>query len=585
MDAIKQPVQPEKSLLPMMKRRGFIWPSFEIYGGSAGFYDYGPLGLLLRENIRDMWRSIYFREGFFEIDTPCINPEKIFQASGHIKSFTDLVVECNSCHENFRADHLIDAGESAISAEYVEKLAAEMKLKCPKCGSHDFSTPVPFNLMFRTQIGPKQGKPGYLRPETPQGIFINFQNLKRFYREKLPFGVFQSGRAFRNEISPRQGMLRLREFNLMEAEVFLDPRKKEWGSLNSFRGQEYLFVPREGTEVVTTLDDALRRKFLLSKAHAYFIGLTFEFALRIGLDPERLRFRQHRKDELAHYALDCWDLEALLSSGWTEITGIADRSDYDLRSHQTVSGSDLTCFRKVGDEHVEKTLRVRAERSRLGPVFKNRSESVARAIEALRPDDIPRDGSFEIGLDGDSITISTDYFRIVEGESIPAGEHFFPHVIEPATGLDRVFYSVLEHSFETDGKKNALRLNPAIAPIKVAVFPLLNERKMTDVSRKIYQEFVNAGIEAYYDDAGSIGRRYARMDEIGTPYCITVDTFEGSVSTVTVRDRDTKKQIRVGRRNIVGKVRHLISGRKLEETGTLIGTGIADEAAGGEDYE
>ncbi len=158
-------------------------------------------------------------------------------------------------------------------------------------------------------------------------------------------------------------------------------------------------------------------------------------------------------------------------------------------------------------------------------------------------------------------------------------------MIEPATGLDRVFYSVLEHSFETDGKKNSLRLNPAIAPIKVAVFPLLNERRMADVSRKIYQEFVNAGIEAYYDDAGSIGRRYARMDEIGTPYCITVDTFEGSVSTVTVRDRDTKKQIRVGRRNIVGKVRHLISGRKLEETGTLIGTGIADEAAGGEDYE
>jgi glycyl-tRNA synthetase len=582
MEAIKQPIEPEKTLLPMMKRRGFIWPSFEIYGGSAGFYDYGPLGLLLRENIRNIWRSIYSREGLFEIDTPCINPERVFQASGHTRSFTDLVVECNSCHENFRADHLIQSGESAISAEYVEGLVAEKKLKCPRCGSHDFSTPVPFNLMFMTQIGPKQGKPAYLRPETPQGIFINFQNLRRFYREKLPFGVFQSGRAFRNEISPRQGMLRLREFNLMEAEVFFDPKRKEWGSLDIFQGKKYHFVPREGTEFVTTIDDALKRGLLLSRAHAYFICLTFEFAIRTGLDPERLRFRQHRRDELAHYALDCWDLEAQLSSGWVEITGIADRSDYDLRSHQTVSGADLTYFRKGDDVHTEKMRVVRAERSRLGPVFRNRSESIARAIEALRPDDIPPDGRLEISLDGSNVTISGDYFRIVESESTIRGEHFFPHVIEPSTGLDRVFYSVLEHSFVTDGKKSILRLNPATAPIKVAVFPLMNEKRMVGVSRKIYQEFVNAGIEAYYDDAGSIGRRYARMDEIGTPYCITVDTSDGSINTVTIRERDTKKQIRVGRRNIVGKVRNLMSGKKLEETGTPIDIEISEETAGDE---
>ncbi|MBX8631697.1 MAG: glycine--tRNA ligase [Thermoplasmata archaeon] len=575
----------EELLLSMMRRRGFIWPSFEIYGGTAGFYDYGPLGLLLRENIRNAWRRIYRKEGLFEIDTPCINPEAVFLASGHVSSFSDLMVECGGCHEIFRADHLLDADISSLSPDKVASLIEKNNVKCPRCGSMSFSNPVPFNLMFRTQIGPSQGKVGYLRPETPQGIFINFQNLRRFYRDSLPFGVLQSGKAFRNEISPRQGLLRLREFNIMEAEIFFDPSRKEWGSLDCFSDEHILFLPRDGSELRLTPDEALRKGFLLSQAHAYFIGLTYRFAVEIGLDPLRLRFRQHRKDELAHYAIDCWDLESEIGNTWVEITGVADRSDYDLKAHHKSSGADLSYFRKSENVQSVSKLVVRANLSKLGPLFKSEAAEVARAIESLDPGKLLQGTKVVVKVGDRDIELAEDCYSVVKVEEKTSGEKIFLHVIEPSSGLDRIFYALLQHSSENSGDRTVLHLKPTMAPIKVAVFPLIGSTRLIRESRNIYGSLLSSGIEAYYDATGSIGRRYTRMDEIGTPFCITVDEDGMRDRTVTVRERDTKLQIRTGRRNIVNTVMKLISGEKLSSLGKIVEREIEEESSDGEDDE
>lgn len=571
-------------LSSMLKRRGFVWPSFEIYGGQAGFYDYGPLGLLLRENIKEVWRRFYKAEGFFEIDTPCINPEAVFRASGHLKSFSDVMVECKVCHDTFRADHLVSADVEAPSSGALMEMIQSKKVKCPRCGAADFTEPVHFNLMFETHIGPSNGRSAYLRPETPQGIFINFQNLSRFYREKLPFGVLQTGKAFRNEISPRQGLLRLREFNIMEAEIFLDPEEKKWHSTGPVTKRKVQFLSREGKTFSLSFREAVNRGLVLSDAHAYFMNVTFNFATAIGLDPERLRFRQHRKDELAHYALDCWDLEALLSSGWTEVTGIADRGDYDLKSHSSTSGAELSHFRKDGSVHTKRNIRVKADRAKLGPLFRKDAGAITEKLEAMDVAAVRGRESIQVELGDRSVSVPSTCYSIEEREEKVSGRRIVPHVIEPASGLDRLFFALLEHTFDDSKGNTVLHLPAAIAPVKAAVLPLISDARLEEGAMALYARLKNCGLESYYDDASSIGRRYARMDEAGTPYCITLDNEWKTNGTVTVRDRDTRKQIRVPEASVETVISRLMAGENIEKLGDVVAVN-EEEIVNGESDE
>ena len=552
-------------LLALCKRRGFIWPSFEIYGGVAGMFDYGPLGCALRNNIVDVWRAIYKgREGFVEIDSETVNPREVFKASGHVDEFSDLITYCKACGAPFRADHLVKGfydNPDVLSPEELEEAFVEHGIKCPECGG-DLGKVEEFNLMFKTTIGPGSSRVGYLRPETAQGIFVNYSNLYRYNREKLPLGVIQTGRGYRNEIAPRQGMIRMREFNMMEVELFVSPEDKDWPRFPEIEGCEITLVPNTTCEPVTmTVGEAVSKGIIANRVLAYFVYTTKQLLERLGIDPKRLRFRQHLADEMAHYAADCWDAEVLLSYGWIEITGIADRGCWDLSRHAEFSGQDLTHFIRF-DEPVEMEVeRIKAKHKALGPRFKGRAKDIAAAMESKEASDV-KDGKLALQIDGETVELTEEYFEIVRAKEKVAGKRVIPHVIEPSHGLDRIFYSVLEHAYDRDSEEGytVLRLKPEVAPIKAGVFPLMEKDGMDDIARSIYSKLHASGVESYYDGSGTIGKRYARMDEAGTPFCITVDYQTKEDGTVTIRDRDTKAQRRIPAEDAERVLRALIAG-------------------------
>ena len=538
------------NLMSLCKRRGFIWPSFELYGGVAGMYDYGPLGCSLRNNIVDVWRSIYKgREGFVEIDSETVNPREVFKASGHVDEFADLITYCKECEAPFRADHMVKEfydNPDVLSPKQLEEAFVKHNIRCPECGG-ELGPVDEFNLMFRTNIGPGSSRIGYLRPETAQGIFVNYPNLYRYNREKLPLGVIQTGRSYRNEIAPRQGMIRMREFNQMEVELFVDPTDKDWARFDDIKDETITLVPNKtGEAVEMTINDAVEKGIIANRVLAYFVNTTKQLLIKLGVDPARLRFRQHLDDEMAHYAADCWDAEVLLTYGWTEITGIADRGCWDLSRHAQFSGSDLSHFKKFDEPREIEVEKVKAKHKALGPRFKGKAKDIAAAMENLTPADV-KDGKIVLDVDGESIELDGEFFEVVMVNEKVAGERVIPHVIEPSHGLDRIFYSVLEHAYCYDEEKDytVLRLAPAVAPIKVGVFPLMEKDGMEEKAREIYEQVHTHRMEAYYDGSGTIGKRYARMDEVGTPWCITVDYDTLEDGTVTIRDRDTSEQKRI----------------------------------------
>ncbi len=541
-------------LLALCKRRGFIWPSFEVYGGVAGMFDYGPLGCILKNNIVEAWRAIYKgREGFIEIDSETVNPKDVFKASGHVDNFADLITYCQKCQAPFRADHMVKGfydNPDILTPKELEEAFKEHNIKCPECGG-DLGPVDEFNLMFKTNIGPGSARVGYLRPETAQGIFVNYLNLYRYNREKLPLGVIQTGRSYRNEIAPRQGMIRMREFNQMEVELFVDPEDKDWAKFPEIENEKLDLIPNTTLELTTmTVKEAVEKGVIANRVLAYFVYTTKQLLVSMGIDPARLRFREHEKDEMAHYAADCWDAEVLLSYGWTEIVGIADRGCWDLSRHAQFSGQDMSHFKKFDVPREVEMDKVKAKNKALGPRFKGQAKDVAAAIEALSPSDV-KDGKITVKVNGEDIELDGESFEVVHVKEKVAGERVIPHVIEPSHGLDRIFYSILEHAYEHDEKEDytVLHLAPVVAPIKVGIFPLMEKDGLDDVAREIYSKVHVAGAEAYYDGSGTIGKRYARMDEIGTPWCITVDyeTVEDGLNkgTVTIRDRDTKDQKRI----------------------------------------
>ena len=557
-------------LMSICKRRGFIWPSFEMYGGVAGMYDYGPLGCALKNNIVEMWRSIYKgREGFVEIDSETVNPREVFKASGHLDNFADLITYCQKCQAPYRADHMVKEfydNPDILTPKQLEEAFVEHKIRCPACGG-ELGPVEEFNLMFRTNIGPGNARVGYMRPETAQGIFVNYANLYRYNREKLPMGVIQTGRSYRNEIAPRQGMIRMREFNQMEVELFVDPTDKDWVRFPEIEDGKLDLIPNTTLELTTmTVKEAVEKGVIANRVLAYFVYTTKQLLLALGIDEKRLRFREHEKDEMAHYAADCWDAEVLLSYGWTEIVGIADRGNWDLSRHAQFSGQDLTHFKKFDEPRETEVEKINPNSKALGPTFKGKAKAISEAIAAMPPSAIV-DGKLKVTVDGEEMELGSEYFEVVKRVEKVAGERVIPHVIEPSHGLDRIFYSVLEHAYDYDPKEDyvVMRLAPSVAPIKVGVFPLMEKDGLDEVAKEIYEKVHTSRVEAYYDGSGTIGKRYARMDEVGTPWCITVDYDSLQDGTVTIRDRDTTEQKRIPASEAPAIIDALLAGKPFAE--------------------
>ena len=435
------PLDPARldKVINLAKRRGFVFPSAEIYGGFRSTYDYGPLGVLMLRNVKNAWwRSmVQLRDDVVGIDAAILSPPAVWAASGHLATFTDPLVDCKQCNERLRAD--------------------QIEGQCPKCGSRDLTEARAFNLMFKTHAGPveDEGTVAYLRPETAQGMFTNFLNVLNTTRKKPPFGIAQVGKSFRNEITPGNFVFRTREFEQMELEFFVPP-----------------------AEASTWYD--------------FWINERFTWYQELGIDPSHIRIRHHDPEELSHYSAGTADVEFLFPWGWGELEGVANRTDYDLRAHSDASGTKLEYYDQA------------------------------------------------------------------------ANERWFPHVIEPAAGATRAMMAFLidaYHEDEVDGEvRSVLRLHWRLAPYQVAVLPLSKKPELEEISQRV-RRMLAEHFMVDYDVTQSIGRRYRRQDEVGTPYCITVDFDSLEDNAVTVRDRDTTEQVRISLDSLVSELLQRTFGR------------------------
>ncbi len=463
----------------LAQQKGFFFKSAESYPNSpAGFWDYGPLGVALRNNIVDLWRRLVVkRDGMLEVDGAQILPRAVFEASGHLSGFTDPFVRCAKCGSVFRPDKLLEektkrqVPEKLKDAEY-DAMLSESGVRCQKCGAPLHGT-ARFNMMFRVGIGPSQEE-AYLRPETCQSIFVDLPLLFKTQRVKLPIGVAQVGRSFRNEIAPRQGLLRLRELNQAEVEVFFDPRRADDEQrFAAGLSDELTFLTPAGLTLKLAATEAISKGLVPNRLVGYYLALISRFYAAAGLESDRLRFRLLPEEDRAFYSRAAYDLEVELSVGWLELVACNYRGDYDLERHGRVSGSD---------------------------------------------------------------------FAVDDG-----GEKVLPHVFELSLGVDRTVYALLESSMRTehgDGERRVLSLKPYLSPVKACVFPLVNKDGLQEAARELFAG-LQESLEVSYDESGSIGRRYARADEVGVPFCVTVDYDTLKDNSVTVRSRDSRAQERV----------------------------------------
>lgn len=552
-------------MINISTKRGFLWSSFEIYSGVSGFTDYGPLGAILKNNIMQLWRKKYIAgEGFYEIESPTITPKEVLKASGHVDNFTDPMAQCISCKDVFRADHIIEEVTSleveGMSNEKLDEVVKKHDITCPNCGDK-LSEIWNYNLMFKTNIGAKGNKIGYMRPETAQGIFIQFKRLSRFFKNKLPFGVVQLGKAYRNEISPRQGVIRLREFTQAEAEIFVNPEDKTHPMFHMISDEELVLNSQatqieEKDPITITVKEALDTRIVANEILIYQIYLAKKFLKELGIPKEALRFRQHLPNEMAHYAIDCWDVEVKTDRyGWVEIIGIADRGDYDLKSHSKYINEELNLFIQYDSpKTVSKTI-AKPNMAKFGPSFKQNAPKVKNFLENSSDDNIlaikssiEEKGKYITDIHGEKFEIQKGDVNFEDIEEEVKGEKITPHVIEPSFGIDRILYSVLLHSFHTsqsEGDKDYFKLANSIAPIQIGVFPLMNKDELNKVAIQITSNLRNSGFRVDYDTSGTIGKRYARADEIGVPIAITIDYNTLEDNKITIRNRDTEKQERI----------------------------------------
>lgn len=547
-------------IMELARRRGFFWPSYEIYGGVAGFYDFGPYGAVLKKRIIEKWRKFIVEDHsnyVVEIETPIIGPSRVYEASGHVENFTDPIVSCLKCGRRFRADHLIEEklgiDAEGLSPEEMTRLIREHDIRCPVCGGPLGEVKL-FNLLFETQIGPYEGNRGFLRPELAQGMFVAFKRVLEVMRGRLPLGIAQIGRVGRNEISPRQAMMRLREFTIMEMEYFIDPEDPEGSCpfydrvagevlrIRTYEMKQKGEAPRE-----YTVDEAVDKGLIIHKCLAYWMAVAKRFMNSLGVPDENMFFDEKGPNERAHYSSQTFDQMVKVSRwGWVEVAGHSYRGDYDLSRHMKYSGADLTVFKPY-----EKPIKVRVKRAFLdkayiGRLFRSEAGRILR--EAAR---IPEERLLEAAERGEAIRVAgyeipPEAIRVVEREEKVAGKRIIPHVVEPSFGTDRIVYVAFEYAYREKAGRTILSLPRDIAPVQAGVVPLVEkEESLRREAQRLYRLLVENGYYVLYDDSGSIGKRYARMDEIGVPAVFTVDYQTLEDGTVTMRDRDTWRQVRL----------------------------------------
>ena len=544
-------------LSAMLKRRGIILPAFEIYGGVSGLIDYGPVGASIKRKVIQNWIEHWTINGdIVEIDSPTITPEPVLIASGHVGEFNDLMTQCGKCSSAFRADQLAEnyhPNPDVLGAEEIDHILDSNEIECPNCGEKEWTPARPMNLMFGTKIGAmKTSRQAYMRPETAQGMFMLYPSLYRHFRQKLPFGAIQTGKGYRNEISPRQGMIRLREFNMAELEYFIDPENPPITDISMKKEKISLIPDPKGDEhevVSISFPDAISQGILKDQTVAYFLSRTWDFLIGVGIKPSKIRFRQHEGTEMAHYAEDCWDCEILGEHGWVECVGIANRTCHDLLSHEKYSNSNsLRAWREFVEPKIESKEVLAPKTSILGPMFRAKAGLVLEALGELS--ELPNQLPFDLLIkDGTKVEITEEMVERKTVRKNIAGEWFTPHVIEPAFGIDRIIWHILDHAYEEtekEGEKyNLLRLTESVAPADLIVLPLFEKDGMGDSARELNLQINSMkGFTSLIDSSKSIGRRYARADEIGIPWAITVDHTTLEDGTVTVRRRDDQKQVR-----------------------------------------
>ena len=584
---IKNQKYDRNGLENVMKRRFFVVPSFLIYNGVAGLYDFGPTGCALKNNIESFWREHFIlEENLLEISGTCITPEIVLKTSGHVDKFTDYAVKDIKTGQCFRADKLI---KEWIEKEKKKKKLTTEKLKeldeliikidnyeekeldeiiernniCSPDTGNKLSKSYKFNLMFETQIGPTGGSRGFLRPETAQGHFVNFKHLLDFNNNRIPFGSASIGLGFRNEIAPRSGLLRVREFTMAEIEYFVDPLKKEHKKFNSIKDLKLPLwsaknqLSGKSVEYEITLGEAVEKKIIDNETLGYFLGKTYLFLIEIGIQKDGIRFRQHTPKEMAHYASDCWDAEIETSYGWIEVAGHADRTCFDLSHHTEISGVDLVASRPLKETKIIKGIKVIPNKAVIFKNFtdKEKAKKLCEKLNNISEEeklnlmkDYEQNEKVKIDIDGENIVLDKSEIKMERFEQNIHEEKYYPNVIEPSFGIGRIVYCVMEHCFkvrEKDSRRTYFDFPPLIAPYKASILPLLENEKFFEYIEPIRKVLVQNGISYRIDGIDSIGRRYARTDEIGIPFGITIDDITLKDKTVTLREIDTMKQVRV----------------------------------------
>jgi glycyl-tRNA synthetase len=597
----------------LLKKRFFYAQAFGIYGGVGGLYDYGPPGCALQANLVSLWRSHFIlEENMLEVDCTALTPHDVLKTSGHVDRFTDYMVKDLKTGDVYRADHLLEAflakkRETASSEEAAEidSILAQIdnfkeseldalfqKYKVISDLGNAVGPVHKFNLMFSTSIGPAGNIPGYLRPETAQGQFVNFRKLLECNNDRMPFASAMIGKSFRNEISPRSGLLRVREFLMAEVEHYVHPEKKDHLRFSEVSQVVLNFLPSNIQEqgksdiVKQSIGDAVAAGMVNNQTLGYFLARTAQFLWRTGIDPERLRFRQHMRNEMAHYASDCWDAEILNSYGWIECVGCADRACFDLSMHTKVTGERLMAREKLEVPTRALVSKIIIDKKGLGMSFKTASKEIAEHLESLSEEEATELFS-KVSNDiltvlvpktGNSYQIPLSMVKLEKVEETKHVLEYIPAVIEPSFGLGRIIYSILEHSFwtrEADEQRAVLSIPAAIAPTKCLIAPLSQNDDFSPTCQKLLRLLRKKNISCQLDESSAtIGKRYSRFDEIGVPFATTVDFQSIKDSTVTIRERDSTQQIRVHLDLVGSIIESLIEGHKdwnqiVEEAGGL----------------
>ena len=549
----------------------------------------------------DLWRKHFvLSENMLEMECTCLTPHAVLQTSGHVERFTDLMVKDGG--DCFRADKLLEdaiddllAKNPTMPAEEKEEHlriqrqadafspteldAMLTKYDCRGPSGEPYSASFPFNLMFQTSIGPEGTAVGYLRPETAQGLFVNFRRLLDYNAGKMPFAAAQIGLGFRNEIAPRSGLLRVREFCMGEIEHFVNPKDKSHPKFGTVADKELVVFGRDdqlgsGKTKTITAGEAVATGLINNETLAYFMARTQLYMEKIGMNPEKLRFRQHLTTEMAHYAADCWDLEIETSYGWVECVGHADRACYDLEVHSKATKTPMLATQKFAEPQEVVLAKLKFDRKLLGKAFKGDQRVVSGILETLAENwDTFEPIATALEADGkatvDGFEITKDMVSWTKTTKMMHEIKYMPSVIEPSFGMGRILYSLLEHSFhqrEQDEQRIVMKFNPQVAPQKVAVLPISSNDECNAIVDEIAQDLMDADLATRVDKStAALGRRYARSDELGVPFAVTVDFESIKDGSVTMRERDSCKQVRLPKGDVMMLVFQLVQGKTTWE--------------------